>query len=139
MKRLNLEFDSELSNKLIKCKRCGKCCTKKFFKSILMMPEDIKRIEKRFNKPIEEIFAPSELSKINHCGKDFLAINQPCKFYVEGCTIYEDRPLVCRQYPIYYIAGEIRVDDINCLAAKEAYENKKEEYEKIMLETFGRV
>jgi len=140
MKKLNLEFDSEIANTLVKCKQCGKCCNGDLFEIALIAPKDIKKIEKRFNKKINEIFTSDEITDVLHCGKYFSAIKQPCKFYINKvCTIYEDRPLVCRQFPIFYFNGGIRVDEARCLAGKELYEGKKNEYEETIRENFGSV
>lgn len=138
MKRLNLEFDQDLTDKLIKCKQCGNCCNGTIFKNTILMKKDIKLIENHFKMPIREIFELNEITKVHYCGKDFLAIKQPCKFYEDKtCIIYEDRPLVCRQFPINYSNGEIRVDESRCPAAKEFYENKKNEYEETIGENFN--
>jgi len=32
-------------------------------------------------------------------GKQFLRL--PCPFYKDGCTIYEFRPRICREYPFF--------------------------------------
>ncbi len=58
---------------LFKCKRCGQCCLS-IGKITLTLDE-----QKRFG--VE-------------------SLKSPCIYYKDGCTIYQDRPRVCREFPL---------------------------------------
>jgi Fe-S-cluster containining protein len=70
----------------IKCSSCGKCCSNIFIP--FLANEDEKRwIEYHSMEVIE-----------NEIGT-FIKINNPCsKLKDNKCSIYEDRPKVCRGY-----------------------------------------
>lgn len=82
-----------------------KCCSKV---RIILSPYDIYRLKKRLNtsydefmhlyttmQPLENTTLPLPILKI----KD--VESQECVFLTaEGCTVYEDRPVTCRYYPL---------------------------------------
>lgn len=128
-----LNYNNKLSDVLIKCKRCGKCCTGTLGYTVLLK-EDIEEIEKVAGNFIYDILYDVEIN-----GKKFKAMKQPCVFYDEsiGCTIYNARPLCCRQFPVTYFGGHVLFDASFCPAAKETLEETKREYLKIMKENFS--
>ena len=135
-KKLKLEFSDELTKTLVDCQQCGKCCDGSFFKGVILMEEDIKRIEKHFKKNITEILTPKDLGITIHCGKEFFTIIQPCKFYVnKKCSIYDFRPLSCRQYPLFYFNGEITISD-KCSAANDLYTRIEKKYKETLKRNF---
>ena len=92
--------------KIHKCKQCGLCCTK--LKSsepgvpggLLLTPEETSMF---IGDTAQDIIptvcytAPGDdTSHILYYGM----IASRCPMYDNGCTIYEDRPLVCRRYPL---------------------------------------
>lgn len=82
--------------KTIDCLSCANCCktTSPIFRDI-----DIKRIAKKF-RVSEAKFIDSYL-RVDE-DNDYVLQTAPCPFLDlsdNKCTIYEDRPLACREYP----------------------------------------
>ncbi len=79
----------------IDCLKCANCCktTSPIFRDV-----DIKRISKKL-KLTESEFEITYL-KIDEDG-DWVLKSSPCAFldYDNHCSIYEFRPLACREYP----------------------------------------
>ena len=81
-----------------KCINCGNCCRDldKRTRMILLLPEDIKRIEETGADGFFEDW--DEGSFIGIMCKE----GGKCVFYSgEGCKIYEKRALLCRMYPFW--------------------------------------
>ena len=81
--------------KKMDCLTCANCCktTSPIFREV-----DIKRISKKLRMNVNQ-FIDSYL-KIDE-DKDYVLQTSPCAFLDSDnyCTIYEDRPLACREYP----------------------------------------
>jgi len=84
-----------------KCQRCSICCgdTKEKVRRIFLLEKEVDLIAKRTSKKIEDI---SE--KIEGFEPYIYVMRKTkegvCKFLNDNsCSIYEDRPLVCRFYP----------------------------------------
>lgn len=96
-KKLDDVFHHEHNHvfKQIDCLSCANCCktTSPIFRAV-----DIKRIAKRL-KMSEHLFISSYL-KIDE-DQDYVLKQSPCFFLQSDntCSIYEDRPLACREYP----------------------------------------
>lgn len=97
-KNLDAEFHQEHEDafKKIDCLECANCCktTSPIFRDI-----DIKRISKSFRLP-EKKFIQNYL-KMDGDG-DYVLTQAPCPFLDETdnkCSIYDIRPLACREYP----------------------------------------
>ncbi len=100
-KKKNKEVDSafeefhEEAFESIDCLNCANCCktTSPIFRDI-----DIKRISKKL-KVKEKEFINSNL-RMDQDG-DYVLKTSPCLFLDTDntCSIYEDRPLACREYP----------------------------------------
>lgn len=133
-KQLTLNFNDKFTDALIKCENCGKCCTGSKFKNLILLYSDVERIEKKLNKSISD-----SLEKVEFCNKMFPALKQPCRFYNNGCTIYDVRPLSCRQFPLIYGNGEILVEDSFCPAAKKLLDDVSSEYKFYMEKNFPEV
>lgn len=77
------------------CLTCANCCktTSPIFREI-----DIKRISKRL-RINEQKFISTYLKKDED--QDYVLQISPCSFLLDDntCSIYEDRPLACREYP----------------------------------------
>lgn len=90
---INEEHDRQFEN--IDCLDCGNCCdtTSPIFRDV-----DVKRIAKHFRmKPVE--FEQQYLKRDED--DDLVLLSSPCAFLGEdnACSIYEVRPLACREYP----------------------------------------
>ena len=100
-KKKNKEVDSAFEDfhedafESIDCLNCANCCktTSPIFRDI-----DIKRISKKL-KVKEKEFINSNL-RMDQDG-DYVLKTSPCLFLGADneCSIYEDRPLACREYP----------------------------------------
>ena len=72
----------------IKCEQCGKCCEDLFLPLAITVDDDVKKwleyhgIKTEFKNPLTYIRIPLKCSKLKD-GK---------------CSIYENRPQVCRDY-----------------------------------------
>ena len=83
------------------CEQCGKCC----HAGVTLAIEDMNREPRLFQVavPIHRVGNPKTRAFMAE-KKHPWAINKPhrgapCPFYFDGCTIYETRPQVCRDYP----------------------------------------
>lgn len=79
----------------IDCLACANCCktTSPIFRDV-----DIKRISKRLRVPISQFI--ERYLRIDE-DQDYVLKSSPCTFLGDDnkCSIYEDRPLACREYP----------------------------------------
>ena len=102
---------------IMRCEKCGECC--KSSTQIELTKDDAARIAKHLGIPETEfsIRYPRKPSK-----RAFKQ-SKPCQFYKDGCTIYEVRPVACRDYP--FLNGSFESTKVvihnKCPAALEAY------------------
>ncbi len=80
----------------IDCLQCANCCktTSPIFRDV-----DIKRLAKRFRiKPIQFI---DQYLKVDEDEDYVLKLAAPCPFLFDdnSCSVYEDRPAACKEYP----------------------------------------
>lgn len=79
----------------IDCLQCANCCktTSPLFRDV-----DIRRIAKRLRMPESRFI--SQYLRIDE-DNDYVLQSSPCTFLGADnmCSIYEDRPLACREYP----------------------------------------
>ena len=91
--------DSKFS---FECKACGLCCHDK---KIQLNPYEIVRLADRLKIGTAEF-----LTSYTTPGEPFLLFseNSVCVFRTdEGCAVHQDRPLVCRLYPLgHHLTGE---------------------------------
>lgn len=94
---LDAEFH-ELHDKTfrkIDCLQCANCCktTSPIFRDV-----DIKRLAKKMR--LSEVKFIDTYLKMDEEG-DYVLTQAPCPFLGEDnyCSVYEDRPLACREYP----------------------------------------
>lgn len=129
MDSLYLRFDETLTGKLVECQKCGKCCNGTTYTKTALSDSDIERLEKGLGKPLNKIFESNEIMSIENGDTPIMAMTQPCKFQKDNqCTIYEFRPLTCRQYPLFLGEGTIQIDSVNCPSGKKLYEENREKY-----------
>lgn len=113
----------------IDCLSCANCCktTSPIFRDI-----DIKRLSKRFRiKPAQFI---EEHLRIDE-DKDYVLKSSPCVFLQDDnkCSVYEDRPLACREYPhtnrkrMYQILPLTMKNTTICPAVSRIVEELREE------------
>ena len=84
------------------CERCGQCCHQL---SATLSIADMNREPRLWDVavPIQHVGNPKTRAFMAE-KKHPWAINKAhrgaaCPFYFEGCTIYETRPQICRDYP----------------------------------------
>lgn len=114
--------------KKIDCLSCANCCktTSPIFRDV-----DVKRISKRLRMPIGK-FIETYLRMDEE--KDYVLKTSPCAFLDDDntCSIYEDRPLACREYPhtdrknMYQILDLTLTNTLICPAVSEIFTKIKE-------------
>lgn len=89
------------------CKKCGECCKKFGLKGWLPLweweAEKLKQVAE--GKNISLNLQPIDMALDKRSGLAFfihyVLIQEPCPFLINNqCSIYEDRPLVCRSFPL---------------------------------------
>ena len=114
--------------KKIACLSCANCCktTSPIFRDV-----DVKRISKRLRMPIGK-FIETYLRMDEE--KDYVLKSSPCAFLDDDntCSIYEDRPLACREYPhtdrknMYQILDLTLTNSLICPAVSDIFTKIKE-------------
>lgn len=117
--------------KKFKCMNCGSCCRfgeNGYLPLYYWEVKNIKKIslEKKLKpniKPVT-IFYDS-ISKI-YFSVIYGLFNNPCIFRKHNCTIYKDRPFVCRAYPLFWTPKYL-IDGhfgIHCFGYCKNYDNQ---------------
>ena len=97
--------DFFIRKKKFKCINCGECCRLK----VSLSPKDIRRINSKEDY-VQHSKNESFIKRINgYCY--FLFINKG----ISSCTIYDKRPEICRNFPVYKAFG-VAVNDSRCVA-----------------------
>jgi Fe-S-cluster containining protein len=79
----------------IDCTTCGNCCREM---GVAVDADDIERLARRVGISPEE-FEERHVAVDNDYGEKFMP-ETPCPFLGGNlCTVYEDRPTVCREFP----------------------------------------
>lgn len=79
----------------IDCTTCGNCCREL---CVSIENEDIERLARRVGTTPEE-FESRYVAVDSDCGEKFMP-ESPCPFLGGNlCTVYEDRPIVCHEFP----------------------------------------
>ncbi len=117
-----------------KCIKCGKCC---WNTEMPLTRDDLKRITSLGYKITEFAVYNGQYWQLKN-------INGHCFFLnpeTNECTIYPNRPLGCRIYPIIYIEGVGAAPDPECpmshTVAREDIERVKPILLKIVMEIEG--
>jgi uncharacterized protein len=126
------------------CQKCGECCQGED-NSVVVFPEEIRRIQMATGQEWLEVVAPPEEGEWDKDGcfhtlewrlkKD----GESCRFYQNGrCTIYSCRPMLCRTYPFYLDNCELMCSECQGLGCKieseEAHELAKQLIKRHLLE-----
>jgi len=82
----------ELSN--WKCQQCGHCC--KNIKSLMISTNESKFFPKHLLIPEVAYGRNRENLTIIY----YQIISTACPLYKDGCSIYDNRPLICKTYPL---------------------------------------
>lgn len=92
------------------CDRSGKCCRDRYDKPILLSPYDVYRLRNDLNISSRQfadrfgqriLGADSQLPILLLDFQQTSKNHNKCPFLMSyGCKVYEDRPLVCRLYPV---------------------------------------
>jgi len=116
--------------KKIDCLSCANCCktTSPIFRDV-----DIKRISKKMRLSISDF--TNRFLRMDE-DKDFVLKSSPCTFLDTDntCTIYEDRPLACREYPhtdrknMYQILDLTLTNSQICPAVSEIFTQIKRKF-----------
>lgn len=99
------------------CKQCGKCCLNLEPSvpgapgGLLLTPEEAKLfVGDKANdiRPTVAYIQPDNQVTVIVC---YGMVASKCPLYDNGCTIYDDRPLVCRRYPL---GNNIHESNLKC-------------------------
>jgi len=92
------------------CDRSGRCCRNRTDNSIILSPHDSYRLQQNLelgSADFTELYAQRVLGADSHLPMLLLRFQRSghrenkCPFLESsGCTVYQDRPLVCRMYPV---------------------------------------
>lgn len=95
------------------CLRCGECCTGEH-NSVVVFPFEIERILETMGLNwLETVEAPTEgewdrEGNFHTLEWRIKKENGSCRFHSgRGCSIYQDRPLLCGTYPFYLDDGSL--------------------------------
>lgn len=100
---------------LLKCQRCGTCCTTG--DPIRLLSEDVALLAKHLKIPFDKALKKYTIPDPDRAGVLNFKHILPCKFYnqgTKGCKIYEIRPWSCRIFPflgIYGSPNQIKVNE----------------------------
>ncbi len=131
-KKLDAQFRDVHSTAFeeIDCLSCANCCktTSPIFRDI-----DIQRLSKRLRMtPADFVERYLQLDHEN----DYVLKSSPCTFLQEDnkCSVYEDRPLACREYPhtdrkkMHQVLNLTRKNTEICPAVSRMVEQLKKAY-----------
>ncbi|WP_146199823.1 YkgJ family cysteine cluster protein [Methanospirillum stamsii] len=116
------------------CQCCGACCTEYEPGSnrVMVSPEEIHRIMEGSGLSFEEIAEPYP-ERIQESGRDYTfgwVIRQKgnhCMFLSESrCTIYQNRPWICRTYPFMLDNDDLIVHPCSGLNRADSIEDPKD-------------
>lgn len=96
-KDLDLAYDiCEEYHNDFQCEECGMCCYQKL---ITILPEEVDRISTAAKVPLGEFM--SSYVGIAEDNRIMLLRTNPCAFLGKDkkCSIWEDRPEICKQFP----------------------------------------
>lgn len=82
---------------LFRCQQCGACCTHEMSqqeRGIGLLEDELVRLVTLKDMKSQEFRA-------KYCRQSSASMDYPCPFYKPGgCSIYEQRPIVCRFFPL---------------------------------------
>lgn len=92
----------------LKCDTCnGRCCTspphKKKLGYIALMPSEYNVLKAKG--------IAMQITMRHRDGRELPSMSYPCVFLANGrCSVYEDRPLICRMYPVQFNEEGLAID-----------------------------
>jgi len=123
-----MELETEIQFRCHKEISCFNACCKQA--DITLAPYDIIRLKQRLDKTSSEFLAdhtvPFEMDRDGLPGVKLQTDNDgACSFLTEeGCSVYEDRPAVCRYYPVAMLAMHLKdsaTDEAHFSLVKESH------------------
>jgi len=115
---------AQIREKGFHCQECGECCRGED-NSVVVFPREIRRIQIASTLEWLEVVGPPEEGEWDKDGC-FHTLEwrlrkegESCRFYQNGrCSIYSDRPMLCRTYPFYLDNGELMCSECRGLGGK---------------------
>ncbi|MCX6679661.1 MAG: YkgJ family cysteine cluster protein [Methanothrix sp.] len=106
------------------CLQCGECCRGED-NSVVVFPQEIRQILIATGLPWLEVVGPPEEGEWDKDGC-FHTLEwrlkkegESCRFYQNGrCSVYRDRPMLCRTYPFYLDNCELMCSECRGLGGK---------------------
>jgi len=106
------------------CLQCGECCRGED-NSVVVFPQEIRQILIATGLPWLEVVVPPMEGEWDKDGC-FHTLEwrlkkegESCRFYQnDRCSVYRDRPMLCRTYPFYLDNGELMCSECRGLGGK---------------------
>lgn len=76
---------SQSPDAAVLCTTCGLCCTGYFYTYVNLETKDVENIQ-------------TVVKRVLISGKDNQILRLPCQFWINQCTIYDHRPVICSKY-----------------------------------------
>ncbi len=115
-----------------KCKKCARCCREEYGdNTVSIFPSEIRCISLKTGLSRDEFAIPTPShdrdAKGNiHTFEWVLRKNGNCIFLQDGlCTIYENRPYICKTYPFYLLDGKLMVSECEGLGGEMSGEESR--------------
>jgi Fe-S-cluster containining protein len=83
------------------CASCSNKCCNQTYDWVYLTPREVERLEAASAVPAREFMTYDYNSRI---GNTVALLRLPCRFLDQKtgtCSVYENRPLICRLYPFY--------------------------------------
>jgi len=115
---------AQIREKGFHCQKCGECCRGED-NSVVVFPQEIRRIQIATGMEWLEVVWPPEEGEWDKDGC-FHTLEwrlrkegESCRFYQnDRCSVYSDRPMLCRTYPFYLDNGELMCSECRGLGGK---------------------
>jgi Fe-S-cluster containining protein len=101
-------------NSQVECEKCTKCCNGFWFDLVPLLQDDPLTVLDKTSTALWE-------------GRNVQCIKQPCPYLKDNkCSIYEDRPKVCRMFPVM-VEKDVKIN-VCCPAGLALYLKLAVEY-----------
>jgi Fe-S-cluster containining protein len=133
------ELASQIRHIGFQCIGCGDCCRGED-NSVVVFPEEIRLISQLTSDSWLEIVEPPMIGEWDING-NFHTLEWRlkkkkllCKYYtLQGCSIYEGRPIICRTYPFFINDGNLDFSECQGLG-KEIGIEESEKLAKLLID-----
>ncbi len=128
--------ESQLAEKIkaigFKCRKCARCCREEYGdNTVFVFPSEIRCIVEQTSLNKDDFVIPTPSQDIDtkgniHTFEWVLRKNGDCIFLQKGlCSIYENRPYICKTYPFYLLEGKLTFSECEGLGSETSDEESK--------------